>query len=355
MAEETISAFTGSTTINGTILPCSPKLTLEMLQNKMLQTVLPAIYLFIFLVSTPLNLTSLWIFCRSQAKTPIMVFMINLAANDLAYSLTLPFLAAYHIGGNNWPFGDTFCTVTTILFYANANCSILTMVCISVERYIGVVHPLRFQNCMNIRKAFFVCLLIWVLALSVDSPLLYNKMTFYVPELNILTCFDILPKNMFSSSVLIYLYFISRLLAFFAIPLVVMITCYVSIIVTVLCSYNHQSIVPRKQTICTIAMLLIVLFICFVPSNVIFLLHSFPSAKQYTLYVAYTFSLALGGFNCCLDPFVYYFGSREFRQNVKRKMYSLFYKNNAGKNIKTFTGENIITISCKVDGKLSGF
>ncbi|CAI9550351.1 unnamed protein product [Staurois parvus] len=305
-----------------------------MLQSKMLQNVLPAIYLFIFLVSTPLNVTSLWIFCRSKSKNPTMVFMISLTANDLAYSLTLPFLAAYHLRGNNWPFGDIFCSLTTIMFYANVNCSILTMMCISVERYVGIVHPLRFQNCMNIRKAFIICLLIWLLVLSIDVPLLYTRMTFYVHELNILTCFDILPKNMFSSLVPFYLYFACRFLAFFVIPIVTMVVCYLSIIVTLLRSYIQQSAVPKKQTIYTIVVLLLVLFICFVPNNVILITHSLPSAKQNNLYVAYKLSLALSGLNCCLDPFVYYFGSKEFRQNVKSKIYSLFHKNKADRNMK---------------------
>ncbi|XP_073472512.1 P2Y purinoceptor 8-like [Aquarana catesbeiana] len=344
MTEETPSAFTGNNTIDGAITSALSNHTLEMLQSKMLQNVLPAIYLFIFLVSTPLNVTSLWIFCRSQSKNPTMVFMINLTANDLVYSLTLPFLAVYHLEGNNWPFGDIFCSLTTIMFYANVNCSILTMMCISVERYVGIVHPLRFQNCMNIRKAFILCLVIWLLVLSIDIPLLYTKMTFYVHELNILTCFDILPKNMFSSYVAFYLYFACRFLAFFVIPIVTMVICYLLIITTLLRSHIKQSTVPKKQTIYTIVVLLLVLVICFVPNNVILITHSLPSTKQYTLYVAYKLSLALSGFNCCLDPFVYYFGSKEFRQNVKSKMYFLFHKNNTEQTIKTHTSE-VITLS----------
>ena len=57
----------------------------------------------------------------------------------------------------------------------------------------------------------------------------------------------------------------------------------------------------------------------FAPSNVLLLLHfSNPGPDAWgDLYAAYVPSLALSTLNSCVDPFIYYFVSAEFRSKVQ--------------------------------------
>lgn len=57
----------------------------------------------------------------------------------------------------------------------------------------------------------------------------------------------------------------------------------------------------------------------FTPSNVLLVLHySNPSPEAWgNLYGAYVPSLALSTLNSCVDPFIYYYVSREFREKVR--------------------------------------
>lgn len=57
----------------------------------------------------------------------------------------------------------------------------------------------------------------------------------------------------------------------------------------------------------------------FTPSNVLLVLHySNPSPEAWgNLYGAYVPSLALSTLNSCVDPFIYYYVSHEFREKVR--------------------------------------
>ncbi|XP_069493161.1 P2Y purinoceptor 8-like [Ambystoma mexicanum] len=296
--------------------------TLEMLRNEKLQTVVPIIYLFIFIVSIFLNSISMWILCaNARPKTPTIIFAINLVINDLLYTVTLPFQVVYHMSGNNWPFGSVFCSIVTVLFYGNMHCSIWTMMSISVERYLKIVHPLRSKSLTTNTTALVTCLSIWAFVLMIDSPYMYTNLTFHVQELKIFTCFDVLPKDMFPSRTHFYVYFGSSAALTFFLPMTVMAICYISIITRLLRSPPRQLKETKLQIICLIVALLTVFLGCFLPSNILTILHLIYSRQNRTLYVEYKFSLAFSGLNCCLDPFVYYFGSKEFRKNVEKTLF----------------------------------
>ncbi|XP_029457613.1 P2Y purinoceptor 8-like [Rhinatrema bivittatum] len=296
--------------------------TLEMLKNEMLRTALPILYVLIFTISIPLNSVSLWYLCRhAHPRSPTIIFAINLAVTDLLYSLVLPFQVAYHLRGNDWPFGDAMCRIVTILFYGNMHCSVLIMMSISVERYLGIVHPMHCKTLITVKTAVLTCVLIWTFVLLADSPLIYTKLTFHVKDLGIVTCFDVLPKDMFPSRMYYYVYFASQAILFFFLPLIIMGVSYVSIISTLLHSPASQLRETKKQTARLIVAVLTVFVVCFMPSSITQIVHMIYFSKGKSLYIAYKLFLALNSLNCCLDPFVYYFGSKEFRQGLQEKLF----------------------------------
>ncbi|MEE6469081.1 hypothetical protein FKM82_008490 [Ascaphus truei] len=347
VAEESMRPCTGYNSISGTTITAQllSNSTLEMLQNKMLLTVLPVLYLLIFFVSVPLNFFSMWILCKSHPRTPTIIFLINLAATDLIYSSTLPFQVVYHLRRNDWPFGSTFCSIATFLFYGNMNCSILIMASISVERYVGIVHPLRCKSFMSVKKALLTCVFIWVFVLLTELPLMYSKLTCSVRELHIVTCFDVLPKNMFPRRVYFYAYFASRVVLFFFLPFLVMGVCYMSIIMTLLQSHTTQLGEAKKQIIQMILVVLLVFTVCYLPNTLISIVHFIYFSKGKTLYVEYKLSLALNSLNCCLDPLVYYLGSKEFRQKVQKTISHCLPTNHLTENITTTTYEFNIPVN----------
>uniref|UniRef100_K7FM56 G-protein coupled receptors family 1 profile domain-containing protein n=1 Tax=Pelodiscus sinensis TaxID=13735 RepID=K7FM56_PELSI len=277
---------------------------------------MPALYLFIFVISIPLNSISLWFLCRySRPWTPIIMFSINLTITDLLYSMLLPFQFVYHLRGNDWPFGQVLCRIVTVLFYANMHCSVLTMTSISIERYLGIVHPLQHRAIRPIRTALLTCIIIWIFVLLLHFPLMKTELTFQVQELQITTCFDVLPKNMFPSRNGFIAYFGSQVLLCFLLPLLVMAFCYTSVIRALLNAPPDQLKEIKNQTI-----YLIVFVLCYVPNIVISIIHFVYTTQNKTVYVEYKLSLALNSLNCCFDPLVYFFGSKEFRRKIQKKL-----------------------------------
>uniref|UniRef100_H3A2U6 G-protein coupled receptors family 1 profile domain-containing protein n=1 Tax=Latimeria chalumnae TaxID=7897 RepID=H3A2U6_LATCH len=295
--------------------------TIKMLTSKNLQTILPIIYSFIFIVSIPLNSISFWFLCRhARPRTPTIIYVTNLAITDLLYSMMLPFQVVYHMNGNNWVFKDAFCRLITVLFYSNMHCSILTMMSISVERYLGIVHPLHTKHLRTVKAAVLTCIFIWLFVLLVHTPLMYTDLTYKVKELEIVTCFDVLPKNMFQKKAYFYVYFGSQILLFFIVPLLVMGTCYGFVILTLISSSVRQFKHIKMQTVYLIILVLTTFLVCYLPNAILMVLHAAYSNKGKSFYIEYKLTLALNSLNCCFDPFVYYFASKEFRKTIQKKL-----------------------------------
>ncbi|XP_054830314.1 P2Y purinoceptor 8-like [Eublepharis macularius] len=295
--------------------------TIEMLQSSMLQIALPILFSIIFSISVPLNCVSLWfLWWYSRPWTPIIVFSINLTIADLLYSMVLPFQIIYHLKKNNWLFGDTLCRVVTVLFYGNMHCSMLTMMSISIERYLGIVHPLHYKAMRPIRTSILTCVVIWALVLLPLIPLMKNNLTIHVQQLSIITCFDVLPQNMFEDVKHFIAYFGSKIFFFFFLPLIVMGFCYISIILTLLHSSSTQLREAKRHTVYLIIILLVVLCICYLPHIVVSVVHYVYTLEDKSFYAEYKLSLAMNSFNCCFDPLVYYFASKEFRQKIQKKL-----------------------------------
>ncbi|XP_061082826.1 P2Y purinoceptor 8-like [Conger conger] len=295
---------------------------LQMLDSPVLTLGLPLVYLLVFVFSTPCNLVALWLFCcHTKHKNATAVFAINLSLTDLLYSASLPFQVAYHLRGNDWPFGRAMCSAVTTAFYANTHCSILTTCAISLERYCGIVHPLRTKHWRTGGRAAVACLLIWAVVLAVHLPLLHNNLVLHVQQLNVSTCFDVLPKALFPRESLGYLYFGTVLLLFTIAPLFVLIGCYAAIIRKLYGSRDTDT--PQQAKRQTIRLLLVVVLcfvICYLPHITMLMLHMAYTAQGKSLYVYYKLSLGVNSLNCCFDPFIYYFASREFRQKLSAKI-----------------------------------
>ncbi|CAI5772190.1 P2Y purinoceptor 8-like [Podarcis lilfordi] len=297
--------------------------TCEMLRSYALQVTLSTIYSVIACISIPLNLICLWFLCRySRPWTPTIVLCINLALADFVYSMILPFQIVYHIRGNNWPFEDALCRIVTVLSYGNVHCSLLTMMCISIERYLGIVHPLRYKAMRSMRTSVLTCALIWVFVLLPLVPLMKTNLTIRVQNLDIITCFDVLPKEMFDEKPERFIaYFASLVFFFFFLPLLIMGFCYFSIIITLLHSPSTQLRETKKQTVCLIIVLLLVITVCYLPHIIMSVIHYvFTMQGKKAFYFEYKISFAVATINCCLDPLVYYFGSKEFRRKIQKKL-----------------------------------
>ncbi|XP_078259086.1 P2Y purinoceptor 8-like [Rhinoraja longicauda] len=301
--------------VNGNILDNE---TLEMLTSPAIKNTLPVIYIIVAMISLPGNGFSLFLLCKTQPKTPSIIFMINLTITDLVLGIFLPFQSMYHWNGNNWTSGPSMCSLVTVLFYANMYCSILTMTCISLERYFGVVHPMYCTRWRTKRYAVLVCLGMWAVVHIALLPLEMNDLTYKVDALNITTCFDILKKNMLPSKVAWAAFLFTLFLFLFLIPFCVTVYCYIRIIAKLIKTSSYHGYEQKRRAVCLALIVLLVFITCFAPNNLILLAHMIKRVfYERGIYSAYKVTLTLSCLNSCLDPFIYYFASKEFRKKLR--------------------------------------
>ncbi|XP_007486536.1 proteinase-activated receptor 2 [Monodelphis domestica] len=296
------------------------KFSAEILTGGLTTVFFPIVYAIVFIIGLPSNGMALWVFIfRTKKKHPAVIYMGNLALADLLSVIWFPLKISYHINGNNWIYGEALCKVSIGFFYGNMYCSILFMTCLSVQRYWVIMNPIvRSRKLSNI--AIGVSIGIWLLILLVTIPLYVVKQTVYIPDLNITTCHDVLPENVLAGDM--FNYFLSLAIGVFLFPACLTASVYILMIRTLHSSAMDDSGRKRRRAIKLIITVLAMYLICFTPSNTLLVVHYFliRARRQSDVYALYLVALCLSALNSCIDPFVYYFVSKDFRDHAKNAL-----------------------------------
>ncbi|XP_029534214.1 proteinase-activated receptor 1 [Oncorhynchus nerka] len=286
------------------------------LQGRLATAFVPTVYTLVFIISVPLNLIAVVMFVRRiRPRKPAVIYMLNLASADLLFALLLPFRISYHFHGNNWVYGPFMCRLVTAAFYCNMYCSVLLMMCISIDRFLAVVYPMDSLTWRSPQTAAVVCGAMWLLALGGVTPLLLSRQTIHLPDVGITTCHDVQDVDKLRAY---YLYFFPIYSSiFFFIPLVFTAVCYVRI-VQALAAANVENRSRKSRAVVMAVTVLVVFVACFTPTNVILLVHYLKLAhgRSDSSYQAYLLSMCVGSISCCLDPLIYYFGSSQCQRQV---------------------------------------
>ncbi|XP_067872067.1 proteinase-activated receptor 3-like isoform X2 [Heterodontus francisci] len=274
---------------------------------------IPTLCILVFIIGLPANLLGLWIMTTKIRKLPSTIFLINLATADILLILMLPFKISYHLLGNNWLFGEGLCRIMTAFFYGNMYCSILLLTFISIDRYFALVHPFLSKRFRDNRFAVCACCVIWIIAALLVLPFLLVEQLSTLQNLNITTCHDVLSVE--KQTTYFFYYFLCLVILAFLIPCCVTIFCYGSVIQTLILTekkYVHAAMVT--------ALILLVYVVCFTPSNIILLIHhsEYHLTNDSDLYIYYMVCLVLSISSSCIDPFIYYYLSDEFRAKVRQ-------------------------------------
>ncbi|KAM9306909.1 coagulation factor II (thrombin) receptor-like 1, tandem duplicate 2 [Pholidichthys leucotaenia] len=299
----------------------------ETLTGRLTTVFFPIIYIFIFVVGFPANGMAIYVFLfRTKKKHPSSIYMANLALADLLFVIWMPLKINYHINGNDWSYGEPLCKVLVSFFYGNMYCSILFITCLSVQRYWVVKHPLSQQR-KNNKVAVGVCVAIWAFIWLTTTPLYLYDHTVKIKDLDITTCHDVnIIKNQmnpFESVKFPYYYFMSMGTLVFLVPCIVIIVAYILLLQALGNNMEDSTAAKnRHKAVVLIVIVLVTFLVCFVPSNIMLLIHYSLLAKgeHLTGYSFYISTLVLASLNSILDPFIYYFVSDDFRNHVKNTL-----------------------------------
>ncbi|XP_017544245.2 proteinase-activated receptor 2-like [Pygocentrus nattereri] len=280
---------------------------------------LTIVYIFVFIVGLPTNAMALWVFLfRKKKKHPASILLANLALADLLFIVWLPLKITYHFNGNDWTFGEPLCKVLVGFFYGNMYCSTIFIACISVQRYWGIVHPLSRKK-TNSRATVCISLCVWVVVWLLTIPLYMYQQTVKVTNL-MTTCHDVVYRNQLDFPIG---YFLTMGIVGYVVPCVVCIVAYFLIFKSLRSSFTKTSGNKKKRKAVILMVIVLVMFlVCFTPNNIMVMVHFSLLARgiENDTHGLYIITLCLSSLNSCLDPFVYYFISDEFRDHVKNTL-----------------------------------
>lgn len=286
-----------------------------------------SVFSLVFVVGLIFNLVAVYIFaCTLKIRNETTTYMMNLVVSDSLFVLSLPFRIVYFIK-RDWEFGDVLCKISVALFYTNMYGSILFLTCISIDRFLAIVHPFRSQTIRTKRNARLACIMVWVMVLSGSVPTGFLLDTTSPKHDDPgQYCFENYSKKQWKAELSKVVIFIETV--GFIIPLLLNVFCSVMVLRTL---RKPQTLTRGGNLNKTkiLRMILVHLFIfcfCFIPYNVNLMFYAMVRSNilkgceaEHVVRTIYPIALCIAVTNCCFDPVIYYFTSETIQSSIKRK------------------------------------
>lgn len=270
-------------------------------------------------------------------------FIVSLACADfLVAILVMPFNASIEISGK-WQFGRFMCDIFNSNDVLFSTASILHLCCISMDRYIAIMHPFKYESKMTRFRVFVMIAITWISSILIS----------YIPiQSHWYTTTDTLqemadkPEECLFSVNKIYAV-VSSSISFW-IPCTIMVFVYVKIYMEARrqetqikqCGYNIKCPRPSEfnslnddqsdrrndrkrmrrehKAAKTLGIIMGAFVLCFLPFFSWYLVTTlcgdacpYPPLLGSTLFW-------LGYFNSCLNPVIYAYFNRDFRSAFKK-------------------------------------
>ncbi|XP_041055398.1 G-protein coupled receptor 183-A isoform X2 [Carcharodon carcharias] len=287
--------------------------------------VLPIAYSIISVVGIFGNCLAVYTIRKKQKKiNSTTLYSMNLVISDIFFAAILPARIIYYARGFNWPFGEALCRITAMISYSNIYASVSFMTCLSLDRLLAVIYPFRCSKFRNVRNVKKICLVAWAIILCQTAPLLFIQMSNNIED-KFLTCMEY-PN--FESIPNLPQMLLGACLMGYVLPVVIMLFCYSKVSCKLFKSAKENPLTEKsgrnKKANNIILLVLCVFFICFTPYHVVIMQHmikklhkhTIPCQEQMNFQIALHVTVTVMNFNCCLDPFIYFFACKGYRSIV---------------------------------------
>ncbi|XP_030590056.1 P2Y purinoceptor 1-like [Archocentrus centrarchus] len=223
---------------------------------------LPSIYIFVFILGLGANGWVLKSLLQKWKKVGhINVFLLNLGLANFLFLPTLPFLSAYYFMRSKWIFGDAFCKITRFCFNLNLYGSIGFLTCISVYRYLAIVHPMRVMGRITVTHSVVISVMVWLLVSVQSLPDMFFTKKF---KNETGKCYHTTSSEYIED----YLkYSVGWTLTGFVIPFCILLGCY-GHVTLVLCRINTIDKVVKERSLKLLFILILLFSVCYIPYHI---------------------------------------------------------------------------------------
>ncbi|XP_039660558.1 chemokine-like receptor 1 [Perca fluviatilis] len=264
----------------------------------------------IFLLGFCGNILVIWISGFKMKKTVNTTWYLSLAISDFVFCAFLPF-SITNMAMDEWIFGQFMCKFAPSVMFLNMFSSIFLLVVISVDRCVSVMFPVWAQNHRTVKKASIVVVMSWLLAIALSFPsVIFRDVSSHMGRT--------ICHNKYNSNQHVIVA-VSRFLAGFIVPFIVIVICYSIIILRLRTNRMTKSSKPFK----VMSALVAAFFICWLPYHVFVLLElSHQNYNHGLLTAGLQIGTALASANSFLNPVLYVFMGNDFKRKFKSSVLS---------------------------------
>ncbi|XP_037808574.1 protein trapped in endoderm-1 isoform X1 [Lucilia sericata] len=254
---------------------------------------------------------------RCHATT---AFVLSLCISDLLFcSFSLP-LTAVRFFKERWTFGETLCKIFPVIFYGNVAVSLLSMVCITINRYILIACHNLYANIYKTKFIAIQLIFVWAVSFLLLLPAVLGIWGEMGLDEVTFSC-TILKKN--GKSIKKTLFLIGFLL-----PCLVIIISYTCIYVKVLkqkkrMTNHRQYVVSTKENIFNarksrednrLTLMMVMIFVCFLVCFLPLMLANVVDDERNTSYPwLHIVASVMAWASSVINPIIYAASNRNYR------------------------------------------
>ncbi|XP_063709470.1 allatostatin-A receptor-like isoform X3 [Culicoides brevitarsis] len=255
-----------------------------------------------------------------QMRSTTNLLIINLAVADLLFVIfCVPFTATDYVLPS-WPFGDLWCKFVQYMIVVTAHASIYTLVLMSLDRFLAVVHPIASMSIRTERNALFAIIFLWIIITTTAIPVAVTHgevMQVWQGESNSACIFLYQDYNLVGFQV-------SFFLSSYVIPLALISMLYVAMLARLWKGapggrVSAESRRGKKRVTRMVVVVVLAFAICWLPIQLILVLKSLKLYETTTIKVIMQVAAhVLAYMNSCVNPFLYAFLSDNFRKAFRK-------------------------------------
>ncbi|XP_076002415.1 P2Y purinoceptor 13-like [Genypterus blacodes] len=279
------------------------------------------VYFLMFPVALLLNGVAAWVSLRLRSNSTLIVYVKHLVAADLIMAFTIPPRTATTLPGSPLTLYILVCRYFSVIFYTTMYICITFLGLISLDRFFKIVRPQSKFFGQNLIFSKLVSVCVWLVFIGTSIPTIALSHESASNGTKISSCVDLKHPD----GVHYHKWLVICLNVFFWVVSTIIAACNICIANKVFQSFrksgsnNNQG---KNKIKLRIFMVLIVFGVSFCPYHVVRIHYTFQQVSPtgrcsiLTGKFANEISVWLATTNICLNPLLYVFLCREFKEKL---------------------------------------